>query len=61
VRPVFTYASETWVLFKVDGRSLGLFERRVLRCIFEAVHVKGAWRKSYNYKLYKLFNEPDII
>jgi hypothetical protein len=42
-------------------RSLGLFERRVLRCILGAVQDKGTWRKSYNHELYKLFNEPDII
>jgi hypothetical protein len=49
------------VLSKADERSLGLFERRVLRCIFGAVQDKGTWRKRYNYELYKLFNEPDII
>jgi hypothetical protein len=38
VRPVLTYGSETRVLSRADERSLGLFERRVLRCIFGAVH-----------------------
>jgi hypothetical protein len=61
MRPVLTYVSETWVLSKADERSFGLFERRVLRCIFGAVQDKGTWRKRYNYELYKLFNEPDII
>jgi hypothetical protein len=37
VRPVLTYGSETWVLFKADERSLGLFEITVLRYIFGAV------------------------
>jgi hypothetical protein len=60
VRPILTYASETWVLSKADERSFGLFERRVLRCIFEAVQDKGTWRKRYNHELYKLCNEPDI-
>jgi hypothetical protein len=61
VRTVLTYASQTWVLSKADERSLGLFERRVLRCISGAVQDKSTWRKRYNYELYKLFNEPDII
>jgi hypothetical protein len=34
---------------------------KVLRCIFGAVQDKSTWRKRYNYELYKLFNEPDII
>jgi hypothetical protein len=62
VRPVLlTYASETWVLSKAGKRSLGLFERRVLRCIFGAVQDKGMWRKRYNLELYKPFNELDVI
>jgi hypothetical protein len=61
VRPVFTHASETWVLSNADERSFGLFERRVIRCTFGAVMNKGTWRKRYNHELYKLFNEPNII
>jgi hypothetical protein len=49
------------VLFKAEERSLGLFERRVLRYIFGAVRDKSACRKRYNYELYKVFNEPDVI
>jgi hypothetical protein len=60
MRPVLRYASETWVLSKADERSLGLFERRILRCIFGAVHGKGTCRKMYNHELCKLFNELDV-
>jgi hypothetical protein len=48
------------MLSKADERSLGLFERRVLKCIFGEVQNKGTWRKRYNHELYKLFHEPDI-
>jgi hypothetical protein len=58
MRPALTYASETWVLSKAG---LGLFERRVLICIFGEVQDKGTWRKRYNYELYELFNEPDLL
>jgi hypothetical protein len=37
VRPVLTYAFETWVILKADEKPLGLFERRLLRLIFGAV------------------------
>jgi hypothetical protein len=61
VRPVLIFASETLVLSKAVDRSIGLFDRRVLRCIFGAVQDKGAWRKRYNHELCKPFNEPDIV
>jgi hypothetical protein len=60
VRPVLTYASDTWTLPKADERSLSVFER-ILRRIFGAVQENGVWRKRYNHELYELFNEPDIV
>jgi hypothetical protein len=44
----------------LDERLLSIFERRILRYIFGPVKEIGAWRR-YNYELYKLFNESDII
>jgi hypothetical protein len=38
-----------------------LFERRVLRCIFGAKQENGTWRKRYNYELYEMFKESDIV
>ena len=61
IRPVLTYASETWTLSKINGRRLGLFERRVLRCIFGAKQENGIWRKRYSYGLYEMFNDSDIV
>ena len=61
IRPVLTYASETWTLSKTNERQLGLFERRVLRCIFGAKQENGTWRKRYNHELYELFNDSNIV
>jgi hypothetical protein len=60
VRPVLSYASETWPLSRLDERLLSTFERRILRYIFGPVEDIGTWRRRYNHELYKLFNEPDI-
>jgi hypothetical protein len=57
---MLTYTSETRVLTKAVERSLGLFERRVLRCISGAVQDEDTWRKKYNHELYKLLKEPDM-
>jgi hypothetical protein len=39
----------------------GIFERRILRYIFGPVEENGTWRKCYNFELYKLFIEADIV
>ena len=61
IRPVLTYASETWTLSKTNERRLSLFERKLLRCILGAKQENGTWRKRYNYELYVTFNEPNIV
>ena len=58
LRPVLTYASETWTLPKTNERRLSLFERKVLRRIFGAKQENRTWRKRYNYEI---FNEPNIV
>ena len=30
-------------------------------CIFGAKQENGTWRNRYNYELYEIFNEPDIV
>jgi hypothetical protein len=61
IRPVLTYASETGTLSKNNERRLGLFERKVLRCIFGAKQENGTWRKRYNYELYEIFTDSNIV
>jgi len=56
IRPILTYASETWTLSKANERQLRLFERKVLRCTFGAKQENEMWRKRYNYELYEIFN-----
>jgi hypothetical protein len=34
IRPVLTYASETWTVSEINEWKLSMFERKVLRCIF---------------------------
>jgi hypothetical protein len=61
IRPVLTYASETWTLSKTNEWQLSLFERKVLQCIFGAKQENGTWRKRCNYELYEIFNDPNIV
>jgi hypothetical protein len=61
IRPVLTYASETWTVPKINERRLSLFERKVLRYIFGAKQENGTWRKRYSYESYETFNELNIV
>jgi hypothetical protein len=44
-----------------DEAMLGCFERKILRSIFGAMQEGGMWRRRYNYELYRLYKEPDIV
>jgi hypothetical protein len=61
IRPVLFYASETWPLSRLDERVLNTFEKTILRYIFGPVEENGTWKSRYNYELFKLFNESNII
>ena len=61
IRHVLTYASETWTLSKANEQRLSLFERKVLRCIFGVKQENEIWQKRYNYELYEIFNDSNIV
>lgn len=51
----------TWTLTAHTERLLGCFERKILRHIYRGVFENGVWRRRYNFELYQLYNEPDIV
>lgn len=61
IMPVLLYGAESWNLKKDHENMLLVFERKVLRKIFGAVHVEGEWRSRYNRELYQLYQHPDIV
>jgi hypothetical protein len=44
-----------------DERALDLFEGNTLSGIFGAVQDKGQWRRRYNFEIYKLYDEPELV
>ncbi|GFS56221.1 putative endonuclease-reverse transcriptase [Trichonephila clavipes] len=56
-----TYASKTWQLTLRDEEALGIFERKILRCILGEIQVNGSWRRRYNLELYKIYKQPDVV
>ena len=61
IRPVLTYASESWIMNKQDRERLGVFERKILRAIYGPVRMNDDWRIRYNSELYDMYKELDII
>ncbi|XP_071037725.1 uncharacterized protein [Parasteatoda tepidariorum] len=61
IRPILTYASETWTTTQKDENSLGIFERRILRSIFGGKQVDGTWYRRSNSELYRALREPDVV
>jgi hypothetical protein len=63
VRPVVTYACETWVLKKRNiNTKLTVFERKVLRRIYGATKEKdGTWWIKSNEELNRLTGNKNVI
>jgi hypothetical protein len=61
VRPVVTYACETWILKQSEINKLLVFERKILRKIFAPSKENNSWRMKTNQELNKLINHKNII
>jgi hypothetical protein len=54
IRPIVTYASETWVLKENIIQNLLVYESKILRGIFGPTKENQTWRIKNNEKLDKL-------
>jgi hypothetical protein len=61
IRPIVTYASETWVLTKKDEALIGTWERKVLRKIFEPVNERNVRRIRSNQELRCMYQDLDLV
>jgi len=53
IRPVITYACETWTVKETITNKLMVFERKLLGKIFGPPNENGIWRIKTNQELYK--------
>ena len=58
IRPILTYATETWTMTKNDEKRLIIFERKIPRRIFGPICEGRQRQKRYNRELEELYNEP---
>ncbi|PSN57115.1 hypothetical protein C0J52_01314, partial [Blattella germanica] len=62
IRPVVTYACETWTLKETDIRKLLCFERKILKKIFGPnKNADGTWSIKTNNELEKIIKNRNII
>jgi hypothetical protein len=61
IRPIVTYASETWVLKETVVQKRLVFERKILRKIFGPTKENQIWRVKPNEELDKLIKHKNII
>jgi hypothetical protein len=63
ILPVVLYVYETWPLTLREEHTPRVFEKRVLRRIFEPTRneLSGGWRKLHNEELHNLNSWPRII
>ena len=61
IRPIVTYASETWVLKETIIQKLIVFERKILRRIFRPTTENQIWRIKTIEKLDRLIKHKNIV
>jgi len=61
IRPIVTYASETWALKENITQKLLVFERKILRGIFGPMKENQTWRIKNNEELDKLIKHENIV
>ncbi|KAJ8923978.1 hypothetical protein NQ315_006754 [Exocentrus adspersus] len=55
IRPVATYASETWALNKTEPIRLKVWERKILRKIFGGKRTEEGWIRRTNEEINNLY------
>jgi hypothetical protein len=61
LRSVATFGYETWTLTKSDGKSLRIFERKIMRKIYGPIQEGDIWRIRHNEELNRSTNGENIV
>ncbi|XP_050053485.1 uncharacterized protein LOC126549097 [Aphis gossypii] len=60
LRPVLTFACETWSTTKGDEEKMACFERRVLRRIYGPILENEVYRRRTNKEVQQIYQKPGI-
>ena len=61
ILPMLLYGAEAWILLNTDAAALRVFERNVLRKIFDPVRLGHDFHIRYNSELYELHNGMYVV
>jgi hypothetical protein len=61
IRPVVTYASETWILTKENERALNTWGKKIIIKIYCPINEGGQWRIRTHSGLQELYEEQDLV
>ena len=62
IRPIVTYASETWVFKESICKKLTIFERKIMRKVFGPTRIEeGYWRIKTNQEINDILKGENII
>ena len=61
IRPVVTYAAETWNISSRDANKLRVFERKIIRRIYGPIQENGYWRIMDNLEVNNILKGEDIV
>ena len=61
VQPVAVFGSETWAATERDVRTLGTWDRKILRMIYGPVAEQEMWGKRTDQQLKELCRDLDIV
>lgn len=61
IRPVVSYAAETWTLNNGDENALRIFERKIMRRIYGPICESGLWRIRSNIEIDQILKGEDIV
>jgi hypothetical protein len=60
MRPIVTYSCKTWILKETIINKLLVFERKILRKIFDPSNENGIWRIKTNQELNEIIKHNNI-
>jgi hypothetical protein len=60
VRPILCYGCATWIMTNKVEEMLDIFERKVLRQIFDLTQDEKGWRIRHNGEIYDLYKDIKV-
>jgi len=61
IRPVVSYGAEAWTLTKKEEQAMLIFERKIIRTIYNTKYENGEWESGTNRELEEMSKGENIV